>query len=320
MKYLLNIFLGSWVVLLSTAMTSCSTNDDFGNQDIHIPGITFDGDAGCCSAEEALNVYNYLLDFKEIPELATDVESKYEVRVYTKTGTLHTGYNEIIFVATKKETGNYVKYLTVTDITPLMLMTRMNMQHSTPASEDVKLVNYDFPAVKRGWISFVMPTSDSGTWTLGYSAEVQGSTGRLEAAPITVAALPAGQDWVKSFKVDGTTYYLSLADPTSWVTGKNEVKAFLSVKGSDAKVPYGPAAETFSIDIDPRMPDMGNHTSPDNTALTQQTDGSYQGSVNLTMTGLWRIHLTVRDAQGNIVAGGDDLSEGYSSLYWDVTI
>ena len=38
------------------------------------------------------------------------------------------------------------------------------------------------------------------------------------------------------------------------------------------------------------------------------------------MTGLWRIHLTVRDSQGNVVAGGDNLSDGFSSLYWDVTI
>jgi hypothetical protein len=64
------------------------------------------------------------------------------------------------------------------------------------------------------------------------------------------------------------------------------------------------------------MPDMGNHTSPDNTALVKQTDGSYQGTINLTMTGLWRIHLTVRKADGDIVAGGGELS----SLYWDVTI
>ena len=44
------------------------------------------------------------------------------------------------------------------------------------------------------------------------------------------------------------------------------------------------------------------------------------GTVNLTMTGRWRIHLTVKDAQGSIVAGGDELDEGSSSLYWDVTI
>jgi hypothetical protein len=55
-------------------------------------------------------------------------------------------------------------------------------------------------------------------------------------------------------------------------------------------------------------------------ALTKQADGSYQGTVNLTMTGRWRIHLAVKDAQGNVVAGGDDLTDGYSSLYWEVTI
>ena len=68
------------------------------------------------------------------------------------------------------------------------------------------------------------------------------------------------------------------------------------------------------------MPDMGNHTSPDNRSLTRSGDGTYKGFVNLTMTGQWRIHLTVRDAQGNIVAGGDNLDGGYSSLYWDVKI
>ena len=51
-----------------------------------------------------------------------------------------------------------------------------------------------------------------------------------------------------------------------------------------------------------------------------QDDGSYLGNVNLTMTGRWRIHLTVKDINGNVVAGGDDLSDGYSSLYWEVTI
>ena len=96
----------------------------------------------------------------------------------------------------------------------------------------------------------------------------------------------------------------------------NDIVAYVSKKNAKATEPYQVAAETFTIDIDPRMPDMGNHTSPDNTSLVKQADGSYKGSINLTMTGLWRIHLTVKDAEGNIVAGGGDLS----SLYWDVTI
>ena len=109
-------------------------------------------------------------------------------------------------------------------------------------------------------------------------------------------------------------------NPTDWQTGKNTITAYVSKKNTPATTPYALAEEQFTIEIDPRMPDMGNHTSPDNTPLTRQADGSYQGNINLTMTGLWRIHLTVKDAQGNIVAGGDELSEGYSSLYWDVTI
>lgn len=125
---------------------------------------------------------------------------------------------------------------------------------------------------------------------------------------------------LRGFKQGDDTYYLTLANVEEWQTGSNTITAYVSKKGSVATVGYAIATEQFTIDIVPTMPDMGNHTSPDNTPLTRQQDGSHQGTINLTMTGLWRIHLTVRDAGGNIVAGGDDLSDGYSSLYWEVTI
>ena len=64
------------------------------------------------------------------------------------------------------------------------------------------------------------------------------------------------------------------------------------------------------------MPDMGNHTSPNNEPLTLQPDGSYEGKLNLTMTGEWDIHLNVKDSEGNTVAGGEALS----TLYWKVTL
>lgn len=306
-----------WImaVLLGIAITSCSSNDDGEQKGIEIPGVTIDNDADCCSAEEALNVYNYLSGLVEIPSLAIEVEGKYKVQVYTKTENLHAGYNDIYFVATKKQTGNYIKYLDVTSITPLMHMQAMDMYHSSPASESSRLVNYDFPAVKRGWVSFVMSSSDTDSWTLSYHVDVLGSTGSVEAA-INVSALPDGQVWLKSFKYGSNTYYLSLVNPTDWQTGTNTIQAYVSKKNMPATTPYKLATETFTIDIDPRMPDMGNHTSPNNSPLQLQTDGSYQGTVNLTMTGLWRLHLTVKDAEGNIVAGGEELN----TLFWDVTI
>ena len=320
MKYIGRLLIGSFVVLWGTTMTSCNSNDDFGAQAIEIPGVTIDGDIDCCSAEEALQVYNFLQTVKIIPELSTVVDGQYNVFAYSKTGTFHTGYNEIFFVATKKKNGNYVKNYDITDVAPQMLMVKMNMKHSTPVGGSAESFDANRLAVKRTWVSFVMNTSEAGSWTLSYHASVLGSTGGIEAADITVAGLPEGQQWLKSFKAGGDTYYLSLVNPTDWTTGTNAIRTYVSKKSTEATVPYALASGPFTIDIDPRMPDMGNHTSPDNVALTHQTDGSYQGAINLTMTGRWRIHLTIRDGEGNVVAGGDDLADGYSSLYWEVTI
>ena len=307
---------GLFLILFVVALTACNSNDDGVQAGIEIPGITITDDADCCSAEEALNTYNFLKTVKLIPELSTEIDGKYNVYVYTKTGSFHTGYNEIYFVSTKKETGNYIKELTVTGHTPLMFMSKMNMYHSTPVSEKSRIVNYDYLAVKRVWVSFLMNTSENGSWTYSYEVDVLGKTGGVEKKDIVVNALPDGQVWLKSFKVGDDTFFLSLVNPTDWKTGANNIKAYVSKKSNPITTPYALAAETFTVDIDPRMPDMGNHTSPNNTPLVKQEDGSYQGTINLTMTGLWRIHLKVKDSEGNIVAGGE---EG-STLFWDVTI
>ena len=279
-------------------------------------GITITDDADCCSAEEALNTYNFLQTVQLVPELTTEIDGKYNVYVYTKTGGFHTGYNDIYFVSTKKETNNYIKDLTVTSNSPLMYMSKMNMYHSTPVSDKSRIVNYDYLAVKRVWVSFLMNTSENGSWTYSYEVDVLGKTGGVEKKDIVVNALPDGQVWLKSFKVGDDTFFLSLVNPTDWKTGANNIKAYVSKKSNPITTPYALAAETFTVDIDPRMPDMGNHTSPNNTPLVKQEDGSYQGTINLTMTGLWRIHLKVKDNEGNVVAGGE---EG-STLFWDVTI
>lgn len=307
-------------VLSGTALTSCNSNDDNVDAGIEIPGITITDDVDCCSAEEALQVYRFLQTVKIIPELSIVVDGKYNVFAYSKNGTFHTGYNDIYFVATKKETGNYIKNFQITDLKPLMFMTKMKMEHSTPVAPSVAQFNDNYLAVKRGWISFVMNSSEAGSWTVSYNVDVLGKTAALPKTDILVDPLPEGQEWVKSFKVDNETYYISIVNPTDLKTGKNTLQAFVSKKNNPATEPYQLASEKFVIDIDPRMPDMGNHTSPDNEALELKDNGSYEGNVNLTMTGLWRIHFTVKDLKGNVLAGGDDLKDGFSSLYFDVTI
>ncbi len=304
-------------VLAAFALSSCNSNDDILNSSSNGAEITISSDPDCCSAEEALAVQNFLHTVKPIDGLSLEIGGLYRIDVYSRTGTLHTGYNDLYFVGTKLSTGNFIKFVDITNLRPLMLMTKMNMQHSTPVSGEVTFLDTKLAAVKHGWVSFVMSSSDGGSWTLAYDAEVLKETGTLEAADISVSALSDGQNWLKSFKVGDDTYYLSLVNPTDWKTGTNKITAYVSKKNTPVTTPYVLAAEQFTIDIDPRMPDMGNHSSPGNEPLILQADGSYQGTINLTMTGLWRIFLTVKDAQGNVVAGGDIDT---STLYWDVTI
>lgn len=312
--------IGIIFLITSVLITSCNSNDDSGTLSSVTQGIKVTNDSECCSAEEALRVYNFLQTVRPIPELTTVVDGKYTVTAYSKSGKLHTGYNDIYFVATKNESGNYIKDFQVEGLKPLMLMTQMQMKHSTPVSSNVESFDLDILAVKRGWISFLMSSSDGGSWTLAYDATVLGAKGSSGSVDITVDALPAGQQWVKSFKYGDDTYYLTLVDPTVWKTGTNTIKAYVSKKSSVATEPYRVVTEQLTIETVPTMPDMGNHTSPGNTPLTIRQDNSYEGILNLTMTGLWRIHLTVRNAEGTVIAGGDDLNDGFSSLYWDVTL
>ena len=304
-------------VLAAVALTACNSNDDGVEAGIEIPGITITDDVDCCSAEEALQVYKFLQTVKIVPELSTEIDGKYNVFAYTRNDSFHNGYNEIYFVATKKATGNYIKNFELTNITPIMHMVKMDKYHSTPTGPAAESFDNGILAVKRSWVSFLMNTSEAGSWTLSYDALVLGKEGKVEKKDIVVNALPDGQAWLKSFKVGDDNYFLSLVNPNDWKTGTNTIKAYISKKSDPITTPYALATETFTVEIDPRMPDMGNHTSPDNTPLVKQQDGSYQGTINLTMTGLWRIHLTVKDAKGNVVAGGE---EELSSLYWDVTL
>jgi hypothetical protein len=306
-----------FLVLAAVALTACNSNDDEVEAGIEIPGITITDDVDCCSAEEALQVYKFLQTVKIVPELSTEIDGKYNVFAYTHNGSFHNGYNELFFVATKKATGNYIKNFELTNITPTMHMVKMDKYHSTPTGPAAESFDNGILAVKRSWVSFIMNTSENGSWTLSYDALVLGKEGKVEKKDIVVNALPDGQAWLKSFKVGDDVYFLSLVNPNEWKTGTNAIKAYISKKSNPITTPYALATETFTVDIDPRMPDMGNHTSPDNSPLVKQQDGSYQGTINLTMTGLWRIHFTVKDDKGNVVAGGE---EELSSLYWDVTL
>ena len=293
--------------------SSCSSSEENSTVSITIPE-----DVECCNAEETFLAYTFLNNsyVKEIPSLRDTIGQKYAVSVYSTNGKLHLGYNDLFFTVTKISNQGYVRNFTVTDITPVMTMTAMGMKHSTPAITESKVYDETFPAVQRAWVSYIMSTSDNGFWELSYKISTNGLSTVHAPSKITVDALAQGQTWLKSFKYNDTTYYLTLVNPNNYQTGNNTIEAYISKQGTDKEEPYLLSDDKFTIEIYPTMPDMGNHTSPDNKALTLQEDGSYKGLLNLTMTGTWDIHLHIKDADGNTVAGG----EGLSDLYWTVSI
>ena len=290
-------------LLLGGFFSACSGNDDL--VPINIPT---DDDEVCCSQDDEVKICQILTGYKEVTGLSRQSAGNYTIKVYARNASLSVGYNDIYFAVEKTENGRHVKDFAISDLSPLMDMGMM--KHSTPIWNQYDKIE-SFP-VFHTWVAPLM----AGKWSLPFSYRIKDDSGILANGLTTVEAAPEGQTWIKSFKWNDATYYLVLASPQDFQTGVNTIKAYISKKSDDTTQPYLPVAETFTIGIYPTMPDMGNHTSPNNEPLTLQEDGSYQGKLNLTMTGVWDIHLHIKDAAGDTVAGGEELS----NLYWTIEI
>jgi hypothetical protein len=290
-------------LFLGLAFSACSASDEI--VPINIPSID---DDVCCSQDDENNINQILAGYKEVTGLSRQSVEGYTLKVYARTANLHVGYNDLYFAVEKTESGRHIKDFEVTALSPLMDMGMM--VHSTPIADKYDQIE-SYP-IFHTWVAPLM----AGEWTLPISYRIKDLSGTLPGAPVTIDPTPGGQVWLKSFKWNDQTYYLVLSNPQDLKTGVNKVSAYVSKKGDNSALPYLPSTEVFTIDIYPTMPDMGNHTSPNNEALQPQDDGSYQGKLNLTMTGVWDIHLHVKDASGKTVAGGEGLSE----LYWTISI
>ena len=288
-------------LFLGIVFSACSAS----NEEVPI-NIPSEDDDVCCSQDDENNIKLILAGLKEVTGLSRQSVEGYTLKVYARTASLYVGYNDIYFAVEKTESGRHVKDFAVTALSPLMDMGMM--KHSTPIANQFDQID-SYP-IYHTWVAPLM----AGEWTLPISYRIKDLIGTLSGAPITIEATPSDQVWIKSFKWNNQTFYLTLAAPQELKTGVNTISAYVSKKSDDATQPYLPASEVFAIDIYPTMPDMGNHTSPNNEPLLLQADGSYQGKLNLTMTGLWDIHLHVKDAEGNTVAGGEELSDLYLSI------
>jgi len=238
-------------------------------------------------------------------------EGNYTFYIYkSDTGSLKTGYNDVYIQLKNNTTGKYVEDASLS-WKPLMHMTMMS--HACPYSTIQKVENTK--TLYHGYFIFIMASNDTEYWEITYNYTNGNDTIVKATSKITVNQ-SSGKIRYNSFTgLDNTKYYLALVSPTAPKVGANEITAYLYKKVD--MFTFTPV-ENYAIQIDPRMPDMENHTSPNNTNLAY-TSGIYKGTLNLTMTGYWKINLIVLDSGDTVIKG--EAIEGEttaSSIYFEI--
>lgn len=269
-------------LFMALALTSCSDNDD----------------------SVVVNELDGLTKFQEMTNTTHTIE------LYSKAGTLVQGYNEIKLRIKDNATNQYVKNATVSWM-PIMHMAMMN--HSCPNSEVEKIATDG--TLYEGYIVFQMAQNDTEYWDLKINYTIDG----VDYTTTSVIDVPASMKrTVNSFMgSDNVKYIVAYAEPNHPKVAVNDM--VVGVWEMQDMMTF-PVIDGYTLKIDPRMPSMGNHSSPNNVHATQTTAGDlYNGKLSLTMTGYWKINLQLAKPDGTIVKG-EEITETVtaSSIFFEI--
>jgi hypothetical protein len=271
------------LLFLSIVLFSCSSDDD----STSIP------------ADETSGLH-------KIQEITNDAHI---IELFSPTGSLIQGYNHVSLRIKDKKTNHYITDAKIEWI-PLMHMAMM--QHSCPRSEVEKK---DKKTVYEGDIIFQMAQNETEFWEITITYEINNI---IYSASDKISVSGSAKRTVNSFKgSDGNSYVIAYITPSSPKVALNDMTVGL-YKMQDMMT--FPSVNHYKIKIDPRMPSMGNHGSPNNTDLVQtETNGFYKGNLSLTMTGYWKINLQVLNADDEALKGEAVTTENtVSSLYFEI--
>ena len=245
----------------------------------------------CRSSDEFLpeeNVTETLLKVKEFSN-ATHV-----IELYSATGITSLGYNDLKLRIKNKSTNQYEKNASIS-WKPVMHMT--SMVHSCPKST-VATDSKD-NALYSGYIVFQMPQNTSEYWDLTIDYSINGTS--YTATSIIDVPVSTKSKVSAVLGSDNIKYIVAYIDPKTPKVAVNDLT--VGVWKMEDMMNF-PVVDGYTIKIDPRMPGMGNHTSPNNVHATQSGNGKlYTGKLSLTMTGYWKINLQIVKADGTVVKG-----------------
>lgn len=226
------------------------------------------------------------------------------LEIYSEQEGFTTGYNELFIRIKDLSTEDYIPDATISWI-PVMHMA--DKTHSCPKS-GISTTEED--TVYKGFIVFQMASNADEYWELNLEYGFGGST-YTTSEQITVNAPSDGNTTVNVFTGTDDTRYVLAMMPFAPEVAVNDLSAVLFKMETMMSFPTVPG---YTITIDPRMPSMGNHSSPNNEDLVFDTEaGIYSGKLSLTMTGYWKINLKLLNDHGDVLKGEDVSEENESS-------
>ncbi len=269
--------------LLAITIISCSSDDDTDTTESEIDGLT------------------------SVQDFSNDTHT---IELYSESGVISQGYNEFIIRIKDKTTLEYVEDATFTWM-PMMHMTMMS--HSCPKSSLVKVTGKE--TIYAGYIIFQMAENTTEGWTLTFKYTIDD----VEFIAVGDISVPATDNQVVSVftGTDDVKYIVALINPQAPEVMINDMTVGLFKMESMMSFP---AIENYSISLDPRMPSMDNHSSPNNEDLAyNSTTTLYDGKLSLTMTGYWKLNLMLYNQDGDLLKGEEitDTVES-STLYLEV--
>lgn len=262
-----------------------------------------------CSSDDTNNnsITNELDGLTKIQQFDND---SHTIELYSKTGFLQQGFNDINIRIKDKQSTEYIKNATVT-WKPIMHMTMMS--HSCPFS----IINKSSAkgTLYNGYIVFTMPQNATEYWDLEIKYTIEGT----EYTALSQIDVPASAKRnLNTFTgTDGTKYIMAYIEPNQPKVAINDLT--VGVWKMENMMSF-PMVNGYTVKIDPRMPSMGNHTSPNNVNATQSNPGElYNGKLALTMTGYWKINLQLANAEGEILKG-ETITEANeaSSIFFEI--
>ncbi len=238
-------------------------------------------------------------------------EADHTVEIYSEKPILEVGYNEFSIRILDKASNSYISNAQPT-WRPMMHME--SMSHSGPHS---LLTNSVDNNVYKGHIVFQMGGNVSEYWevTLNYNFNGQ------QISLVQRLSVSQPVDGFRKTQVftgsDDVRYILAFVNPKDPQVAINDFQAVLYKMENMMTFPI---VENYKVAVDPRMPSMGNHSSPNNQDMAYNSATKmYDGKLSFTMTGYWKINLKLLNANGEILKG-EDVTEDHpaSSLYFEL--